>query len=627
MLYENQIIDNTYQVIREIGSGGMGVVYLVYHIRLQKYVVLKKIKGAYSDISFIRNEVDILKELHHPYLPQVYDFFEFESELYTVIDYIDGNDFDYYIKNDYVFSESQLIKWLNQLCDVLSYLHSRGVLHTDIKPGNVIVTKNGDICLIDFGISLNNTTDIKGLSKEYSSPEQVHNAECINSGHKEYCVDIDARTDIFSLGATYFHLMTGVLPDYHSGYPISLSQYGTPYSESLIKIIDKSTANDQNDRFQSVDQMKKAIDNIKKYDSRYKRYVLTQIASSVICCFLIVLGSILLYKGRVNKVSSDYLVDYNQFLDCVNKGDYDTAFMLGIEMVNDSAYNSYIEESHRSEVLCGIAECYYENGDYSQAADYYFRAINSCEDNERKEQYYADYAIALINNGEPEKATEILAQIEAINPKSDNYVVITSWQKYIQDDYYGVINFVQQNIDKVNASSAKSELLLLNGDAYQKTNDYNSAIKCYEQSIAIEETIEGLRKLGNTHLALAQKSNFRNLSQINSAKTHFENIYINYYASLDDILNLAQTYRLTGTYDRCLQILENYVSDNNVEDFRVYMHMALACSEIGSENTSVYCDKARRLYKNMSDKQKSLTDSRDLEMLKNLYQVYCEASW
>lgn len=627
MLHENQIIDNTYQVIREIGSGGMGVVYLVYHIRLQKYVVLKKIKGAYSDINFIRNEVDILKELHHPYLPQVYDFFEFESELYTVIDYIDGNDFDYYIKNDYVFSEGQLIKWLNQLCDVLSYLHSQGVLHTDIKPGNIIVTQRGDICLIDFGISLNKTSDIKGLSKSYSSPEQLYNAECINNGQKEYCVDIDARTDVFSLGATYSHVMTGILPDYQAGYQTPLSQYNTTYSESLVAIIDKATAYDPSERFQSAEQMKKAIDNIKKYDSRYKKYILTQIASSVICCFLIVLGSVILYIGSVNKVSGDYLVDYTQFVDCINKGDYDTAFTLGFEMVNDPFYNSYIEGSHRAEVLCGIAECYYENGDYTQAADYYYRAINSCDDSEKKEQYYVDYAIALINNGELEKVTEILAQLEAIDAHSDNYVVITSWQKYMQGDYYGVISFIEQNIDKVNVLSTKSELLMLTGDSHQKIKNYSSAIMCYEQSISIEETIEGLRKAGNTYLVVAQKSNFENLSLINSAKSHFENIYNNYYASLDDILNLAQAYRLTGDYNRCLQVLENYVSNNNVEDFRVYMHMALACSETGGENTAVYCEKARRLYNGMSDKQKSLTDSRDLELMKSLYQVYCDASW
>ena len=74
MLFENMIIGGTYRIISEIGSGGMGVVFLAYHLRLQKNVVLKQIKNPYADISMLRNEVDMLKGLHHPYLPQVYDY-------------------------------------------------------------------------------------------------------------------------------------------------------------------------------------------------------------------------------------------------------------------------------------------------------------------------------------------------------------------------------------------------------------------------------------------------------------------------------------------------------------------------------------------------------------------------
>ena len=116
MLFENMIVDDVYQVIEEIGSGGMGVVYLAYHLRLEKYVVLKQIKNPSVSTAMLRNEVDILKSLHHPYLPQVYDFIEFECNIYTVIDYIDGYDLNCYIDNGWQFTESQLIKWLRQLC-------------------------------------------------------------------------------------------------------------------------------------------------------------------------------------------------------------------------------------------------------------------------------------------------------------------------------------------------------------------------------------------------------------------------------------------------------------------------------------------------------------------------------
>ena len=214
MLFENMIVDDVYQVIEEIGSGGMGVVYLAYHLRLEKYVVLKQIKNPSVSTAMLRNEVDILKSLHHPYLPQVYDFIEFEGDIYTVIDYIDGYDLNCYIDNGWQFTESQLIKWLRQLCEVLSYLHTHypPVLHTDIKPGNIIITTGGDICLIDFGISVYNTDVIKGLSENYSSPEQYGNFYYLQYGEGTY-LQLDERTDIYSLGATFYHIMTGVRPD------------------------------------------------------------------------------------------------------------------------------------------------------------------------------------------------------------------------------------------------------------------------------------------------------------------------------------------------------------------------------------------------------------------------------
>ena len=91
--------------------------------------------------------------------------------------HIDGKDLEHFINDGYVFTESQLIKWLRQLCEVLDYLHCNNppIIHTDIKPANIIVRDNGDICLIDFGISLSADDAVKGYSKNYSSPEQYMN--------------------------------------------------------------------------------------------------------------------------------------------------------------------------------------------------------------------------------------------------------------------------------------------------------------------------------------------------------------------------------------------------------------------------------------------------------------------
>lgn len=211
------ILNNTYQIIKSIGSGGVGIIYLGYHLNLQKHVVIKKVKDHCSGLMNNRIEVDILKSLHHTYLPQVYDFLEIDDGIFTVMDYISGHDLMYYLESGYQFPEEQIVLWMKQLCEVLAYLRSRKppIIHCDIKPGNIMITDEGNICLIDFNISLDgeNNKDLVGLSGLYASPEQVKKAEYkmrYGSGDK---VKMDQRTDIFSLGAVFYYIMTGIKPN------------------------------------------------------------------------------------------------------------------------------------------------------------------------------------------------------------------------------------------------------------------------------------------------------------------------------------------------------------------------------------------------------------------------------
>ena len=314
MLYDGCIIDNTYKILGEIGSGGMGVVFLAYHLRLEKYVVLKKFKGDYKDISLLRNEVDILKSLHHMYLPQVYDFIQVGYDIYTIIDYISGCDLSTYVKNNYAFTESQLIKWFRQLCQVLQYLHSQRppILHTDIKPANIIVTESGNICLIDFGISLGGDTGIKGLSLNYSSPEQYENYLSITSGtasrHR-----LDGRTDIYSLGASFYYLMTGCVPDIRNPRQPEISSFSLPYSDAFISIVGKAMERDIDKRFKSAEKLSEAIDNIKKQDKRYKNYVLLQVVSSIIAGIIILFGIGLVVYGSDLNLRDEYNERYETF--------------------------------------------------------------------------------------------------------------------------------------------------------------------------------------------------------------------------------------------------------------------------------------------------------------------------
>ena len=182
----NKILAETYEIENEIGSGSGGTVYKAFHKRLEKPVVIKKSRIRMELESEKRRETDILKNLRHTYLPSVLDYIEDFEEgsdsiagyTYTVMDYIEGNTFQNILDSGKVFSQKEAVKYGTQLLEALVYLHTRKIpiLHGDIKPDNIILTPDDNICLIDFNISgvlTNGKVDTIGYTQGYAAPEQI----------------------------------------------------------------------------------------------------------------------------------------------------------------------------------------------------------------------------------------------------------------------------------------------------------------------------------------------------------------------------------------------------------------------------------------------------------------------
>ncbi|MDR1066713.1 MAG: protein kinase [Clostridiales bacterium] len=297
-------IAGTYKVGAKIGSGGASVIYLAEHMRLGKNVALKADKRTLSaNPENLRREVETLKNLSHSYIPQVYDFIVEEGVVYTVMDYIEGESLDKPLKRGERFPQAQVAKWACQLLEAVVYLHGRpphGILHADIKPANVMMTPENNICLIDFNIAL--ALGAKGAvavgrSAGYASPEHygldysaynvtrsvtaasgagtesLKSSSAVKSSAESVAakkpIILDVRSDIYGLGATLYHIMTGERPAKYATEvkPISAKEYSLP----VIRAIEKAMHPDPDLRYQSAGEMLRDFERLREDDPRVKR--------------------------------------------------------------------------------------------------------------------------------------------------------------------------------------------------------------------------------------------------------------------------------------------------------------------------------------------------------------------
>ena len=180
MIRQGEILNNTYQILDELGSGGGGIIYRARHLRLNIDVVVKQVKDEAKGVQSVISEADVLKRLHHTYLPRVYDFLEIDGEIYTVMDFIAGMDLRKAVQTNGYYPQDLVLNWARQLAEALSYLHSSEppIIHGDIKPANIMLQPDGSICLIDFNVSLvfdENKRKLTSISEGFSPPEQYRN--------------------------------------------------------------------------------------------------------------------------------------------------------------------------------------------------------------------------------------------------------------------------------------------------------------------------------------------------------------------------------------------------------------------------------------------------------------------
>ena len=272
MLEIGSVVDGKYKILNKVGQGGMSVVYLAMNEKANKQWAVKEVrKDGVRDFEVVKQglvaEIDILKRLNHPHLPSIIDVIDKEDSFIIIMDYIQGNSLNKALEEYGAQPQDNVIAWAKQLCDVLGYLHTRNpsIIYRDMKPANVMLKPDGNITLIDFGTAreykeknLADTTCLGTVG--YAAPEQFGGMG-----------QTDARTDIYCLGATLYHLVTGMNPC-EPPYEIKpIRQINPSLSAGLEHIILKCTQRDPNDRYQSAAELMFALEHYKEEDEDFKR--------------------------------------------------------------------------------------------------------------------------------------------------------------------------------------------------------------------------------------------------------------------------------------------------------------------------------------------------------------------
>jgi len=257
------IINNRYRIVTTLGQGGMGAVYQAMDENLGIPVAVKE--NLFLTDEYARQfqrEANILAGLKHPTLPRVGDYFTIPTQgQYLIMDYIDGEDLRQRIERVGILPEKEVILIGAVICDALTYLHTRrpSIIHRDIKPGNIKITPDGHISLVDFGLAKvmignqQTTTGARAMTPGYSPPEQYGSAPT------------DPRTDIYSLGATLYACLTGAIPEDGLARATGKSDL-TPIrvftpktSKRLAKVIEEALSINSEDRFQKAEEFKAAL--------------------------------------------------------------------------------------------------------------------------------------------------------------------------------------------------------------------------------------------------------------------------------------------------------------------------------------------------------------------------------
>lgn len=511
-----EVLHNRYEIIAEIGKGGMSTVYMAKDKNLGSYWAVKQVKNDNQvKTKAFKEEVELLASLSYPDIPRIVDRIEVNKNYFVIMDLVNGIPLDKKIAVEGPQQEKEIIEWAKMLCDILLYLHTvrrNPIVYCDIKPSNIMLTTSGRIKLIDFGIAKECVHEVKQTgtavgSKGYAAPEQYSGASNI----------LDERTDIYSLGATIYTLATGITPNVPPNEIRPIRQIYPSLSEGLEHIVCKCMKTEPADRYQTCDELHKDLDNIEKLNSRYRKKMQKRLLKFCISSVL-------------------------------------TLLCLGVVFIGYTGMRQ--DNENKFQLIYGEAESLENHGDHIEASNKYCEAIE-CKPNSI-EIYQKLYNLLLPKSGDENYIQKTKTAIDTLRKYIDN-------PRYpIYHNYELMYQMIKQCIN-VN-DSAYASIALNYISIIKDSSDYKNGLLNTEEFDSLEIialnsassiNTQNFTKLNNALLKLEKNIDKRDMT----ADSKLNDYYI--------ILIVYNTYpsNLLNSYTRTIEIGEKAkkIIDSNAQ--------------------------------------------------------------
>lgn len=488
MIKVGELFEGKYEILKEIGKGGMSVVYLAMDKNLNKQWAVKEVrktsKGDLDKVvinSFL-TEAKLMKKLDHPALPRIVDIINKHDTICVVMDYIEGEPLSKVLEREGVIAEDLVVSWAKQICDALSYLHSQKppIIYRDMKPSNVMLKPEGNIKIIDFGIAREykeqNLADTTILGTPgYASPEQ-HRGQT------------DIRSDIFALGMTMHHLLTGTKP---GGTYASVREYRPELSEGIELVINKCGQTAPENRYQTCGELLYDLENLDKITSGYRWKQKRRLTSFIVATALSV---IFLFSGIGCNFAAKSIntKDYEELIAIAEATSLDEkveSYKKAINIYpNDTRAYTKLLEAYEYEGKFGIEENKQFLAEYNRNKEnlddttvevaelnynigkmyfnYYQEADGSYSFSNRVQRAYEFFKANFENSN-------IAEDFEHKNLSDCYYQICYFYNKYVfsskdveeasKEDYEVLFETIQETMEVVKTENAYDQLILYNG--------------------------------------------------------------------------------------------------------------------------------------------------------------------